>query len=195
MQDRQTEILQLLADHRSGDEEALDRLHDLLYDDLRAIAHGHLASQPDGHTLNTTALVHESYVKLSAGESGNARDRAHFLAVASRAMRHILIDYARRRTAQKRGGERVRVELEESFAAKRNRTEDLLSLNEALSRLGERFQRLERVVVYRFFGGMTVEETATALEVSRRTVERDWTRAKAYLHRALDPEANHGTGV
>lgn len=190
MTDRKTRIDRLLVASREGDPDALDRLFPLLYDDLRRIARGHLRRERDGHTLSTTALVHEAYVGLAEG-SGEWTDRTHFLAVASTAMRHVLVDYARRRNAQKRGGDRVRVTLDGSMARADTSadTADLIALNDALRRLGEKDPRLERVVECRFFGGMTVAETASALDTSQRTVERAWTRARTYLYRALSPAA------
>lgn len=188
MSDRSHEVTELLAAYAAGDEDALRRLVPLIYDDLRIIARRHLAREREGHTLNTTALVHEAYLNLAAGE-GSWRDRAHFFAAASRAMRHILVDYARRRRAVKRGGEPLRVPLRPDMTAEAPRTLDLLALDEALTALERKDERLGRVVECRFFGGMKAEETAEALGVSLRTVERDWSRAKAYLHRTLSPSS------
>lgn len=171
---------------REGGSE-IDQLVPDVYEELRKIAHRHLRKERSGHTLNTTALVHESYVSLAGSDKLEWESRTHFCAVASRAMRHILVDYARRRAAAKRGGGRIQVTLGEGVAAQQGLPYDLLALDEALQALADRDERLARVVECRFFGGMTVDETADALEVSRRTVERDWTRAKAYLYRTLAP--------
>jgi RNA polymerase sigma factor (TIGR02999 family) len=181
------EIARLLAEHHSGDRAAFDRLFALLYDDLRRIAHRHLRRQPTGHTLSTTALVHEAYLNLAERAGGGMRDRARFFGLASRVMRHVLVDYARRRGAVKRGSGWVRVALQEDTAVVEDRGAELLALDEVLTRLEERDPRLARLVECRYFGGMTTEETAAALDVSVRTAERDWTRAKAYLFSALGP--------
>lgn len=179
-------VTRLLRRWRDGDTDALDRLLPLVYDDLRRIARRHLGGERPGHTLNTTALVNESYLNLVSGEGPDGRDRAQFFALASRVMRNVLVDYARRRRARKRGGDRVRITLEPGLASVEPPVDDLLALDEALEWLGERNGRLARVVECRFFGGMTVAETAEALEVSTRTVERDWARARAHLHRFLE---------
>lgn len=156
-----------------------------MYGDLKAIAHRRLRQERPGHTLSTTAIVHEAYLHLVPQATATWRDRAHFFAVAARVIRHLLIDYARRRNAEKRGGSAIRVPLREDLEGEEGETVDLLALNEALESLSTRDERLARVVECRFFGGMTMEETAEALGVSKRTTERDWTRAKTYLYRAL----------
>ena len=179
------EVTQLVLDWSSGDPDAFDRLVPLVYDDLRHIAHKHLRHHSGGETVNTTALVHELYLNLVDQTRVGWRDRAHFFAVASKAMRHILIDYIRRRKAEKRGGGQIRVPLFDNIGNTDAASADLIALDEALTRLAERDPRLGQVVECRFFGGMTVEETAEALGVGRRTVERDWTRARTYLHSVL----------
>lgn len=136
-------------------------------------------------TLDTAGLVHESYLSLAAGDKPTWEDRAHFMAVASRVMRNILVDHARKRLARKRGGGDLRVTLYPHMAVVEEATVDLLELDDALSRLAAHSDRMARVVECRFFGAMTVEETAEALAVSPRSVERDWTRAKAYLYEQL----------
>lgn len=193
MSRRQDRVTRLLRQGARGDEDALDRLFPLVYEDLQRVAHRRLRAERPGHTLNTTALVHEAYVRLVDRTRVEWNDRAHFFAVASRVMRHVLVDYARRKQAQKRGGGAVRVPLQEEMASVEPAFDDLLDLDDALSDLAERHERMGDVVECRFFGGMTVEETAEALSVSVRTVERDWTRAKAYLHRALT-SGGHGEG-
>lgn len=181
-------LTRLLSACSEGDPEAFDRLIPLVYSDLRAIAHRRLRSERDGHTLNTTAVVHEAYVQLVAQATATWRDRAHFFAVASVVIRHVLIDYARHRDAAKRGGGRLRVPLRDDMAGEKPRTVDLLALDEALSELADRDAPMAKVVECRFFGGMTMEETAAAVDVSQRTAERLWTRARAHLYRMLSEE-------
>ena len=173
------------APHRNGGSDALDQLFPVVYDELCHIAHRHLLRERSGHTLSTTALVHECYLNLADRTLTAWQDRAHFLAIASKAMRRLLIDYARRRNAQKRGGNQARITFDDGLVSVQAQAAELLSLDEALSALAERHARMAEVVECRFFGGMTVKETASALDVSTRTVEADWTRAKAYLRRAL----------
>lgn len=179
------EITRLVEQWSRGDQTAFDQLIELVYDDLRQIAHRHLRLDRPDHTIDTTALVHEAYLKLAQHPDGVWRSRAQFFAFASKAMRHILIDYARRRHAAKRGGTRIKVPLRDNMAAVDAEAAELLALDEALEMLGERHERMARVVECRFFGGLSVAETAEALDSSIRTVERDWTRARAYLYQAL----------
>ena len=182
---RSGEITELLDACSRGEMEAFDRLMPLVYDDLRAIAHRRLRLERVDHTLNTTAIVHEAYLKLVDQATATWRDRAHFFAVSARVMRHLLIDYARERKAAKRGGDAIHVPLDERLAGESARAVELLALDEALTALGRHDERLERVVEYRFFGGMTMQETAETLDVSLSTAERDWRRARAYLYEAL----------
>lgn len=182
------EITGLLEAHAAGDDEALEQLIPLVYDDLRRIARQRLRSERRSHTLDTTAVVHEAYLRLVDVSDPDWNGRAHFFAVSSRLIRNLLIDYARRRKADKRGGDSIRVPLNEELDAASIDAPvgvDLLALDEALTALARHDERMERVVECRFFGGLTVRETAKVLGVSTRTVERDWTRAKAYLYRAL----------
>lgn len=178
-------VTALIVDHDPTQEAVFDQLLPLVYDDLRRIAQNQLRRERSGHTLSPTALVHESYLNLVNRSDCSWNDRAHFFAVAARAMRHVLIDYARKRNAQKRGGSRHRITLDDRMVAVDEQTADLLALDDALDRLAQRDPRMVSVVECRFFGGMTLEETAEALDVSVRTVQRDWTRAKAYLHQML----------
>jgi RNA polymerase sigma factor (TIGR02999 family) len=188
------EITRLASDWMSGDDEAFDRLIELVYDDLRRIAHGHLARGARRGPLDTTVLVHEAYIKLAAVQEGAFEGRAQFFAFCSKAMRHILIDYARRRRAAKRGGTLVRVPLEEDTAAVESDVTDLLAVEEALEKLERRNPRMARIAECRFFGGMSVPDTARALDTSTRTVEREWARARAYLVHALEtPPGDSGT--
>lgn len=178
----------LLAQCSAGDDAAFDRLIPLVYEDLRRIAHRQLAGERVGHTLSTTAVVHEAYLQLVNQATASWRDRAHFFAVAARVIRHVLIDYARTRGRQKRGGGAIQIPLNEELDGRGPDTVDLLALEEALSELARRDPRLDRIVECRFFGGMTMKDTAEALGLSLRTVERDWMRAKAYLYQALGSE-------
>lgn len=157
------------------------------YEELRAIAHRRLAGRGPGGTLSTTALVHETYLKLVEHSRAEWSDRAHFLAVASLAMRHVIVDLARERAAVKRGGSPLHVTLDEESAGAEDQAEIVLQLNEALERLAEWDPRLAQVVECRFFGGLTEAETAEALAVTVRTVQRDWVKARVLLRRALDP--------
>ncbi len=183
----ENEVTRLLSALADGDDDALRQLIPLVYDDLRAIARGRVAGEQQGHTLNTTAVVHEAYVRLVEGDGQAWRDRTHFFAVASRVMRHILIDYARMKRAEKRGGGVIPISLGEAEAGEDPEFVDVLELNDALERLAAHDERLERIVECRFFGGMSMEETAEALGVSVRTATRDWRRARAYLYDALRP--------
>ncbi len=182
-----SEVTRLLHDYSEGNEEAMENLLPLIYQDLKRIARNHLRLERDGHTLCTTALVHESYLNLVDGSRLGVRDRAHFFAVASRMMRNILVDHARARSAAKRGGDRIRVTLTPQSAAERPDTSpEMIALDDALVRLGKEDPRAEKVVTCKIFGGMTTRETAEALQVSTRTVEKDWMVARAFLHRELD---------
>lgn len=164
-----------------------DRLFSLFYDELREIARRHLRRERSGHTLQTTALVHEAYVKLGARPEIPWREPARFRAFVSKAMRHVLIDHARSRATDKRGGGALHVTLQPGIGtAQQPSPVHLLDLDRALTQLGAYDARLARVVECRFFGGLTARETAEALDISPSTVERDWTRAKTYLYHLLD---------
>jgi RNA polymerase sigma-70 factor, ECF subfamily len=178
------EITRLLAEAGGG---ALDRVFALVYEELRHQAHRRRAFRRPDETLSTTALVHETYLKLMGAENREWRDRGHFFALAARAMRQILIDDARRRTAGKRGAGEVPAVLDEERIGFASRAEDLLALDVALDRLTALDQRLGRLVELRFFAGLSVEETAAALDLSPRTVKRDWRRARAFLYDSLSP--------
>ena len=179
------EITRLLQAFGDGKQEALDDLIPLVYDMLRAVARRQLRSERSDHTLTSTALVHEAYLELASIDGARFEDRGHFFAVAARAMRRILIDYAVQRKAQKRGGNRQRVGLDEIILQVDDKAEDLIAVNDALSKLELMDERLVRVVECRFFAGLTSEETARSLDVSEATVSRDWTRARAWLNREL----------
>lgn len=183
----QPEITDLLAELRAGRRDAMDQLVGLVYQELRRIAHRQLSGGRVEATLGTTALVHEAYLKLAAQTHPGWEDRAHFFAVAAIAMRQVLVDEARRRSRSKRGGGYRRISLDENTIAVEDQAEALLELDEALTRLSTLDQRLGRIVDCRFFGGMTEEETAHALEVDPRTVRRGWVKARAFLFDALSP--------
>ena len=175
----------LLTAWRKGDRGALDDLFPLVYEELRARAHRLLEGRSGGPTLSTTALVHESYLKLIRGEGVTWQDRAHFLALAARAMRMVLVSYARTQGAEKRGGGVVPLELREELALSSERAGQMLALDEALERLAALNERLSKTVELRFFGGLTIEESAEALDVAPSTVKLDWHKARAWLYREL----------
>jgi RNA polymerase sigma factor (TIGR02999 family) len=183
--DEHGEVTQLLVAAKNGGTEAIGRVVTLVYDELERIARRQLAREQPGHTLDTGALVHEAYLKLGQLDRIEWRSREHFLAMAARLMRRILIDYAEARRAEKRGGAAVRIALQPSMAAVEERGDDLLALDEALHRLERLNARQSRIVECRFFAGMSVEETAAALELSAATVKRDWVAARAWLNREL----------
>src|SRR5688500_4266445 len=168
-----------------GESGELDRLVPLVYEDLRRIAHRQLRGERSDHTLDTGALVHEAYLKLSSLDRIEWRDRSHFLAAAAGAMRRILVDYAVARKTRKRGGTRQRVPLEDVIVLTDDNAQELLALDDALRRLAAESERAARIVEWRFFGGMSIEETAEVLEISPATVKREWTLARAWLNREL----------
>lgn len=186
MTDSGGDITRLIAQWSEGDGEALDHLIELVYDDLRAIAHRHLAGGREDVVLDTTVLVHEAYLKLSAAGDGDWPGRPQFFAFCSTVMRRLLIDFARKRQSLKRGGTRIQVPLRDDAAVVDSEVLDLLAVEEALKELERRSPRMARLVECRFFGGMSVAETAEALGTSDRTVEREWARARIYLRRALE---------
>ena len=185
----QGEITRLLAAVREGQAGALDRLMTRVYDELHKMAHRQLRSRRPGQTLDTTALVHEAYFRLVEPAPAGWKDRRHFMAVAATAMRQILVDHARRRGARKRGGDDRQVLLEERMLGVRVRSEEMLAVDQALRSLAKVDERLVRLVELRFFGGLTVAETARVLEVSEPTVKRDWRKARAFLFRSLQPQS------
>lgn len=187
MSENTHEITQLLEDWSDGDDESFDRLIELVYDDLRRIAHRQLGAGRRDTVLDTTVLVHEAYVKLAGVDEAEWSGRSQFFAFCAQAMRRILIDFARRRHAEKRGGDRVRVPLGPDSAAIDTDVAELLAIEDAVQRLEARNERMAKIVVCRFYGGMSVPDTAEALGTSVRTVEREWTRARAYLRHALQP--------
>jgi len=176
----------VLTELRTDTQQALDQVVALTYQELRAIAHRRLAMRGRGGTLSTTGLVHEAYLKLVDQSRAGWKDRAHFLALASLAMRHVLVDRARERGTLKRGGARRQITLDDEALAVEDQPEALLQLNDALDRLATVEPRLGRVVECRFFGGLTEQETAEALGLTTRTVQRDWVKARVLLRRVLE---------
>ncbi len=180
----QTEVTRLLLEWRDGNQDAASKLIPIVYDELRRLASHYLAHERPGHTLQPTALVHEAYLKLVEQKGGNWQDRAHFFAVAAQTMRHLLVDHARAKKADKRGGGMQRVELEHVtlLAAE---ADEIVALDEALTRLKEMDACQAKVVELRYFGGLNVPEVAEVLGISERTVKREWSMAKAWLYSEL----------
>jgi RNA polymerase sigma factor (TIGR02999 family) len=184
MEDR-SEITELLVAWREGDGDALDRLLPLVYDELRRLAHVRLAGERNDHTLRTTELIHEAYIRLVDASRVQWRDRGHFFAAASGAMRRVLVDYARRYRAAKRGGGHAAVTLGENDIPLEQRADMLIALDDALQRLEHVDERLCRVVECRYFAGLSDNEIAEALGVTSRTVRRDWVKARGWLYEEL----------
>ncbi|HEX7121533.1 MAG TPA: ECF-type sigma factor [Gemmatimonadaceae bacterium] len=187
----ETTVTRLLGELQRGQREALDQLYPLVYEELKALAHYHRRRWHGDDTLGTTALLHEAYLKLAGQRQLTANSRAHFFAVAAKAMRHILSNYAEARRRKKRGGDRAQVSLEvlEAMPVRLDLSDDhadmLSALDEALAKLEATNERLSRVVECRFFGGMSIADTAAALEISPATVKRGWLLARAWLYREL----------
>lgn len=181
---KETEVAGLLARIDAGDEQALDALVTLVYPDLKVLARFQLATERPNHTLNTTAIVHEAFVRLAGGQRAWT-DQAHFLRAASKVMRHLLVDHARKRNAAKRGSGVEPLELDEERVESDDESVAVLALDAALKDMAEVDPRLEKVVECRYFAGLTVKETAEALDMAVRTVERDWQRAREYLVQAM----------
>lgn len=179
------EITELLRSWRQGDAAALDRLIPLVHGELRRVARAHFRREQPGHTLQATALVHEVYLRLVTLDRITLNDRTHFFAVAARLMRQVLVDHARRKRADKRGGAATMMSLDEVSPVPSTPIVDVLALDQALDALSSRDARQCRVVELRFFAGLSIDETAEAIGVSTATVEREWTIAKAWLHRRL----------
>ena len=181
------DVTGLLHEWRQGDDEALDKLTALVYDELRRIARRYLRHERDYHTLQTTALINEAYLRLINQQHAGWQNRAHFFAVTAQIMRHVLIDYARRRHYEKRGGKDAqRVSLNDETVMSHTRARELIELDEALKELARLDERKSRVVELRYFGGLSIEETADVLEISPMTVRRDWRAAKAWLYRQIE---------
>ena len=180
------EITRLLGELRAGNKAAESRLLEVVYPELRKIAGRYLKGERAGHTLQPTALVNEAYLQLAGQMDKDWQNRSHFYAVAAQLMRRILVDYARERKALKRDGGRHKVELTDALAVSEDRLDEVLSIDEALTRLAEFDPRRGKVVELRFFGGLTEDEVADVLQVAPRTVKRDWNVAKAWLHGELN---------
>jgi RNA polymerase sigma factor (TIGR02999 family) len=189
MPESQAEITQLLRKWSKGDAKSLDQLMGLVYKELRRLASYQLERERGGHTLQSTALVHEVYLRLCGSSDLSWQDRAHFFAVAARVMRRVLVDYARRQGAEKRGGSAVRTMLGEALEVPGDEATDLTALNEALDQLESFDARKCQVVELRFFGGLSAKEIAAVLGTTEATVRRDWTIARAWLYRYLKAEA------
>jgi RNA polymerase sigma factor (TIGR02999 family) len=181
-------VTQLLIDWSNGNTAAQDELMLLVYDDLRRLARRYMRCERSGHTLQTTGLVNEAYLRLVDQKNVRLQNRRHFFGIAAQLMRRILVDHARMRHRAKRGGGSLQVSLNEAEAISHESSTDLLAIDEALAQLSEIDRRKSRVVELRFFGGLSIEETAEVLQVSPGTVMRDWTLAKAWLYRAISNE-------
>ncbi len=194
MGQQDNQVTTILAAIRHGDEEAADALLPLVYDRLRRLAQQMMAQEKPGQTLQATALVHEAYLRL-LGDGAKWEDRRHFYAAAARAMRRILVERARRRGRIRHGGGRKRLPLSDADATVGPESVDLVAVDDALRRLEKEDPRVAEVVLFRFYAGLSVEDTAKALEISPRTVRRDWTYAKAWLLEAMsDDETSKGAG-
>jgi len=187
---RHEDLSQLLARWMSGDSEALKLLVPLVYAELRHLAHHRLVGQPENHSIETTALVHEAYLRLAQGRRPIVVDRNHFFALAARIMRQVLVDHAREKQAQKRDGG-VRLELDPEMMAASTRDVDLLSLDVALTRLAKLDERQSKIVELRFFAGLSIEETSEALGMSVATVKRHWMSARVWLQHEISKAKQH----
>jgi RNA polymerase sigma factor (TIGR02999 family) len=189
MTDGASGVTDLLAAVRAGDEAAVNQLVPAVYEELRRLAKRHMAGQRRGHTLQTADLVNEAYLKLVSLHSTGWKDRIHFFAVASRAMRSVLVDYARRRGYAKRGGNPIRVSLSEANQISEGKSAEVIAVDEALTRLAALDPRKSQIVELRYFGGLGVEESAELMGVSSSTVKREWRWAKAWLYRELGEQS------
>jgi RNA polymerase sigma factor (TIGR02999 family) len=181
-------LTELLHDWHRGNRDALDRLTPVIYDEIRRIAHRYMDRERDDHTLQTTALINEAYLRLLGQPQVEWNNRAHFFAVVAQVMRHVLIDHARSRLFQKRGGDAQRLSIDEATLMTSERASELIALDEALTSLASLDARKARVVELRYFGGFSLEETAVILDLSVMTVRRDWQAAKAWLYRQVTGE-------
>jgi RNA polymerase sigma factor (TIGR02999 family) len=179
------EITQLLLAWGSGDKAALDALMPMVYDELRRLARCYMRRQNAGHTLQTTALVNEAYLRLIDSSRVRWQDRTHFFAISAQLMRRVLVDFARARNSRKRGGEQIQITLDEQIEAPFEKETNLVALDEALQNLAKLSQRQSQIVELRYFGGLSEEEIAETLAISTRTVRRDWSLARAWLYREL----------
>src|SRR6059058_1125049 len=182
------EVTQLLGDWSGGDDRALEKLFPLVQPELHRLAHHYMSRERAGHTLQTTAVLNEAYLRLVDNIKPVWQGRTHFIAAAAQMMRHIMVDHARKHQSLKRGGGALKVTLDEAALVTETRSQELLDLDDALERLAPQDARKGQIVELRYFGGLTVEETAEFLKLSLRTVEREWTAAKAWLYRELSEE-------
>jgi RNA polymerase sigma factor (TIGR02999 family) len=189
----QHEITRLLADWSNGDRQALEKLTPLVYDELRRLAARYLRQERVGHTLQSTALVHEAYLKLVGQNNVRWQNRAHFFGIAAQMIRRILVDYARARKADKRGSGAEKLSLDEAIALPGGQDLDLVALDDALEGLAKIDQRQSRLVELRFFAGLTIEETAEVMQMSLATAKRDWVSAKAWLSREVRRQSAHAS--
>ena len=190
-----SDVTQILLAVQDGDRDAPARLMPVVYDELRRLADHYLRQERPDHTLQGTALVHEAYLKLIDQTQVDWRNRAHFFGVAAQLMRQILVDHARRHRSSKRGGAQQKLTLDEAVDYSQSRDVDLVALDDALTALAQRDERQSRIVELRFFGGLTIEETAVALDISPATVKVDWSMAKAWLRREISREDYRGNVV
>ena len=188
-QEPSSPVTQLLVRWRDGDREALEALMPLVYDELRRLAHHYLRQERSDHTLQSTALVHEAYLRLAGQNPPQWQNRAHFFGIAAHIMRQILVEYARGRSAAKRGGSACRLTLDEAVALPRQIDVDVVELDKALTGLAELDAQQSRIVELRYFAGLTIEDTSEVLGISPATVKRDWVTARAWLYRAMTGEA------
>lgn len=189
MQQGSEQITQLLQSWHRGDQHAIEKLVPLVYEELHRLAHRYMADERPEHTLQTTALINEAYVRLVDSAHTSWESRTHFFGVCAQVMRHILVDWARSRRAQKRGGDAIALELDEALVVEAQPHADLVALDDSLKTLAEVDPRKSQVVELRFFGGLSVKETAEVLKVSEETVQRDWKFAKSWLRRELSRES------
>ncbi len=187
------EVTQLLLDSSAGDKAALDRLMPVVYQELRRLAHHYMKHERAGHTLQTTALVNEVYLRLIDYRKMDLQNRAHFLAVAAQTMRRVLIDHARSRNFAKRGGGADKVSLDQAAIVSEERSSELIAVDDALMELEAWDERKSKIVELRFFGGLSIEETAEVIKVSATTVQREWRSAKAWLYQAIAQESGNET--
>ena len=185
---RRQAVTQLLGEWSNGDAEALRKLFPLVHPELHRLAHHYMSRERAGHTLQTTAVINEAYLQLVDSTRAVWQGRTHFIAAAAQIMRHIMVDHARKHQSLKRGGGALKVTLDEGALVTETRARELLDLDEALERLAVQDAQKSQIVELRYFGGLSVEETAEFLKLSRRTVEREWTAAKAWLYRELSEE-------
>lgn len=182
-------VTEMLSELTQGGDQAAEQLMPLVYEELRALARRYMADEQSAHTLQTTALIHEAYLRLAGHSEPAWESRAHFFRVAARAMRRVLIDHARQQRGPRKGGDARRVPFDDEVLAVNDSMVDLLELEDALEKLSALDGQLAQIVELRFFGGLTVEEVARMLKISPRTVKRDWRLAKSWLHRAMSGDA------